>query len=518
MPKKSKELEGLDRTIYECETMLEFANSNGRSVDGSIQSRLELIKIRRQELVNLEGIKKEEARQGYLDYVRSTGEASNMTAEQLQTAADRAAERAVIRTAEEYTTPISPGAVSEEQLVEEVGEIHNMLCKLVTPATPSAIMLMEKVKNSRWKFLGPVPFVRRMMMITIFCVFGFIGLFVFPQVSNDSLATNLLNEPQWDVLLLNELVLIFAAALGASFYALFEAYKYVAKASFDSKYESIYWIRFTLGIVSGIILSQFIFSGASVDDALNTSSQLMNNQTPTELGGFLTYKPLLAFLGGFSARVVHKILNSLVDSIETFISGSARDMIRARKEAANAQIEDTVKRIKQGNATKDAANRLQSALDLTKLQKQVGEGANTTYINQKIQEMIDGLVQPIGGTSNYSVNLNELPPDDPNGGQGNFDVDPNIMNPPNVGGDMPGDLSMNNGGGNPGGFGPGDMDFGGGGNPDMGGGVPDLGGDAGGDDVDIPDFNPDDIPDFGGGGDDDLVPPVPPSDDDIPKL
>ncbi|MCH2045717.1 MAG: hypothetical protein MK212_16490 [Saprospiraceae bacterium] len=511
MPKKSKELNGLDRTIYECETMLEFANSNGRSVDGSIQSRLELIKIRRQELVHLEGIKREEARQAHIHYLTATGAAEKMTPEMLQAAADEAAGRAIVRTAAEYTTPIAPGAVSEEQLVEEVGEIHNMLCKVVTPATPSAIMLMEKVKNSRWKFLGPVPFVRRMMVITIFCVLGFIGLFVFPQVSNDSLGTNLLNEPRWDVLLLNELVLIFAAALGASFYALFEAYKYVSKASFDSKYESIYWIRFTLGIVSGIILSQFIFSGSSTEDAINTSTQLLNNQTPSELGGFLTYKPLLAFLGGFSARVVHKILNSLVDSIETFISGSARDMIRARKEAANAQIEDTVKRIKQKNATKDAANRLQSALDLTKLQKQIGEGANTTYINQKIQEMIDGLVTPIGGTSNYNVNLNELPGDDLNNAQNNFDIDPNIMNPPNPGGMMPNHPPTDqNSDINPDAFGPEDMDF--------GGGTPNVGIDTEGLDTDLPDFNPDDIPDHFGGGDDDLIPPVPPVDNDTPKL
>ena len=229
------------------------------------------------------------------------------------------------------------------------------------------------------------------------------------------------------------------------------------------------------------------------------------------LGGFLTYKPLLAFLGGFSARVVHKILNSLVDSIETFISGSARDMIRARKEAANAQIEDTVKRIKQKNATKDAANRLQSALDLTKLQKQIGEGANTTYINQKIQEMIDGLVTPIGGTSNYNVNLNELPGDDLNNAQNNFDIDPNIMNPPNPGGMMPNHPPTDqNSDINPDAFGPEDMDF--------GGGTPNVGIDTEGLDTDLPDFNPDDIPDHFGGGDDDLIPPVPPVDNDTPKL
>ncbi|MCP4443309.1 MAG: hypothetical protein GY810_30780 [Aureispira sp.] len=296
-----------------------------------------------------------------------------------------------------FTSDIKEGVLGRSTTIsigeDELGSVYNALSETISPAMPSSVILMENTKNAGGlRLLGPVPLVRKMMVVTIICLFSFLGMFFFEEVSPETINGPILSYPPLKFAL-NELVIVCVAALGASFYALFEAYKYIAKGSYDSKYDSIYWIRFTLGIVSGVILAQFIFAESDTGGNLLTEAG--------EGGGFVFTKTLLAFLGGFSARVVHKILNSLVDSIETFISGSTRDLVRAREEAAKVKLQDKLASIKQENAAKESVDRIRSTMQLMQLQTQLKNGASGDYVNNKVQEMIDSLMKPVNGEGLY---------------------------------------------------------------------------------------------------------------------
>lgn len=284
-----------------------------------------------------------------------------------------------------------------------IGELHKELSIVIAPASPATVLLMERNKRGGlFGMLGPVPLIRRLNIITILCLFAFLSLFFFEEVDSYTINGDILSYGGLKFVY-NELVIVSIAALGASFYALFEVYKYITNDSYDPKYDSIYWIRFVLGIVSGVILAQFIFISPEIlgEDVGETADNLSKSQ---ELGGFMTYKPLLAFLGGFSARVVHKILNSMVEAIETFISGSTRDMLVAREEAAKVKMEDKINSIKQKSAQTETVERMKGAIKMMQLKEQLNNGANKEEIAAKLSEIMDEYIKPIGGTE---VNFNK---------------------------------------------------------------------------------------------------------------
>lgn len=280
-----------------------------------------------------------------------------------------------------------------------IGELHNEMATVIAPATPATVLLMEQNKrNGVFGILGPVPLVRRLNIITMFCLLAFLGLFFATDVDSYTVNGDILSYKGM-AFVYNELVIVCLAALGASFYALFEVYKYITKNSYDPKYDSIYWIRFVLGIVSGVILAQFIFvDPAILGDGVDEVEREMNNSR--ELGGFMFYKPLLAFLGGFSARVVHKILNSMVEAIETFISGSARDMLVAREEAAKVKMEQQIAAIKRSNAQAATAQRMEATVKLMQLKEEINQGtASQQDIAFRLNQLMNEYMQPVSDTN-----------------------------------------------------------------------------------------------------------------------
>lgn len=276
-----------------------------------------------------------------------------------------------------------------------IGSLHNDLAAVIAPASPATVLLMEtNRKKGLFGLLGPVPLVRRLNIITMLCLIAFLGLFFADEVDSYTINGDILSYEGLKFVY-NELVIVAIAALGASFYALFEVYKYITKNSYDPKYDSIYWIRFVLGIVSGVILAQFIFISPEILGEENATIDAINKSQ--ELGGFMTYKPLLAFLGGFSARVVHKILNSMVEAIETFISGSARDMVAAREAAAKTQMQDKINAIQQKNAENEAVERMKTTMKLMQIQQEQRNGASQDEIQDKLSDLMNDFMKPVGG-------------------------------------------------------------------------------------------------------------------------
>lgn len=291
-----------------------------------------------------------------------------------------------------------------------IGDLHRELAVVIAPATPATVLLMETNKRKGlFGLLGPVPLVRRLNIITMLCLLTFLGLFFAKEVDSISINGDILSY-EGMAFVYNELVILCMAALGASFYALFEVYKYITKNSYDPKYDSIYWIRFVLGIVSGVILAQFIFVSPEIlgEDVSDVADNVTKSR---ELGGFMTYKPLLAFLGGFSARVVHKILNSMVEAIETFISGSARDMVATREQAAKVKMQQTIDGLKQKNAQIESVERMKSTMKLMQLKEELNHGANADDVAFRLNQIMNEFMQPIGGVDiDFNKGMNNQVP------------------------------------------------------------------------------------------------------------
>jgi hypothetical protein len=113
---------------------------------------------------------------------------------------------------------------------------------------------------------------------------------------------------------LKQLNWFFAAALGAVFYVLFTAHEYVKNRTFDPRYNSVYLIRFVLGVLAGLILA-----------SVAAAPLLSQNETFRSLG-----PAVIALLGGFSTEAVYQILQRLVDIMLAAVRGDVSDAAKAK--------------------------------------------------------------------------------------------------------------------------------------------------------------------------------------------
>ncbi len=241
----------------------------------------------------------------------------------------------------------------------QLARIHEQLAGIIVPAIPRTVVLLEKeaAKSSFGSFLGPVPLVRRMMIAAMLSLVAVVTISLSPDVNENTVHLGLLNS-DGITLLVNLLFLLAAASLGATFAALFRANRYVTAGYFDPKHESSYWMRYCLGLIAGIILAELIPLG---DDE--------NSATLT--------KPTLAMVGGFSASVVNRMLNRLVETVETLVRGRGEELIEARELAARVRMEGLVL---QGRST--------LAANLMHLHQQVSSDADPKEVLAKLNSIL----------------------------------------------------------------------------------------------------------------------------------
>lgn len=184
--------------------------------------------------------------------------------------------------------------------------VHDQLSSLIAPSTPRAIMLIDPIfaKPSWFNWISTVPLLRRLMLVAFFSLVAFILLALSPYVSPTG--GDIFNS-DGIALLVNLSFFVSAASLGACFSALFQANEYIVGGVFDPKFETSYWIRLLVGIMAGLILASLI----PLD--------------PKALNGL--GKPTLSLLGGFSASLVHRILNLFVGAIEGVVKRMASAML-----------------------------------------------------------------------------------------------------------------------------------------------------------------------------------------------
>lgn len=223
---------------------------------------------------------------------------------------------------------------------ERLTYVHNELARTVCPASPKTILLMadETDKNPLLLFLGRVPFVRKMMATAMICLAGLIGSSLSPYVNADSIHKTVFDSSGTELLVVF-IFLLSAAGLGASFSALFRVNKYIAQGTFDPTYETSYWIRFLVGLISGLILTQ-IFSFDYMEDALGQEGGMQDQSARNAA------KVTLALLGGFSADLVFNILNRMVETVLSFVLPDKKIDKEACKRELEAKFASKINRVR----------------------------------------------------------------------------------------------------------------------------------------------------------------------------
>ena len=124
-------------------------------------------------------------------------------------------------------------------------------------------------------------------------------------------------------LLLNLFLYVSAAGLGASFAGLYKANQYITNGTFDPAYSASYWIRFFLGLISGLMLAVLI------------SKNTMEGITLLEDG---VIRPLLGIVGGFSADLLYTFLSRMVESLKSLFEGSVKQAVDLKVQEMQARM------------------------------------------------------------------------------------------------------------------------------------------------------------------------------------
>ena len=275
--------------------------------------------------------------------------------------------------------------------------LHNKLAAIVAPASPRTLLLMREEAQHGGIFLvfGRVPFIRYMMAVAIIALISLITISMSKEINNATIVLSIF-ENSGTSLLRVQLLFLSAAALGASFSALFQANQYIVQGTFDPKYEASYWVKFVVGLIAGIILTQVIpttgleYAIESSPVASTQSQSIANNDTVKTSGLTETnqedirgmIKITLALLGGFSASLVYLILNRLVETIKFFIEPT----LKSKQNAVEAGLKNTFDVDK-------LITKTELINEVMILQQQLSAKGNTDPV--KIQQLLNEYMQKI---------------------------------------------------------------------------------------------------------------------------
>jgi hypothetical protein len=248
-------------------------------------------------------------------------------------------------------------------------DTHSLLVRIIEPATPRTILLldMEQRSNSVFKFLGAVSLIRQLMMASLISLFMFVVLMASPYIDSDKLADDVLTAEGFDQFA-RLFFYISAAGLGASFAALYQANSYISKGTYDPSYQSSYWIRFSLGIIAGLLLA-ILISEKAVQGGDMLSHGVM--------------RPLLALLGGFSADLLYTFLNRMEETFKSLFESSSQNILDAKTIEGKAKL-----------AGLEVDGRMKLAQNLMQVQQQLGATTDPEEVKQQLNDLLHNLIQP----------------------------------------------------------------------------------------------------------------------------
>jgi len=255
-------------------------------------------------------------------------------------------------------TPAS-GDTDAVDEIKRLAVAHEALSRIVAPATPQALVLLDEESDSSFNWMGPVPFVRRMALAAVVMVVAFVALSLSNAINDP--ANGSITGADGVELLINELFFMSAAGMGAAFHALFEVNKYIVNRTFDPRYEVSYWIKFLLGLIAGLIMVTLV--------PLDASSG----------GGFA--RPTVAMLGGFSAAAVYRILVRLVDTLESLVQGDAKSLLEQRERVARMRSDQDV-----------AQQKMKMTSELVALQQQLAAGVQGDDLRNQLNQIVNSMM------------------------------------------------------------------------------------------------------------------------------
>jgi hypothetical protein len=218
-----------------------------------------------------------------------------------------------------------------ENQAKQLTKIHGILSGIVKPATPRSIVATKEIVSGKIRSSRSKKLIKWLRIFIIASLFLFMTTVVFvknPELIDDIIAkitskddpSKFLGDIVYSVV--NGINYLTAAFLGAAFFALFTANRYITRWTYDPAFEKVYLIRIFLGVVSGVILAIFI-DAKKLFGYSNNAAQFTNPKV---------LQALLALLGGFSADAVYRILRRLVATFEALVEGKSSDIIAAREQ------------------------------------------------------------------------------------------------------------------------------------------------------------------------------------------
>ena len=260
------------------------------------------------------------------------------------------------------TLDAGPDAPAASTL-QALAALHAQLAKVVAPARPGTLRLLHgQAVRQRLAILGPLPNLRRLTLAAFVFVAIFVGLSTSPLIDAPTMSGEL-----YALSGMRQLValcfLLAAAGMGSTFQALFTAHGYAANATYDPMYDASYWVRISLGLVAGLMLAV-----------------LVPLHPPGGQGSTLE-KPLVALLGGFSAGLVHQILQRLVDTVTSVFDGDPRRQQQREQDLARTDTRHAI-----------AETRIDVAGQVVHLRDQLAQGASPQSINQMLNTLQDSLL------------------------------------------------------------------------------------------------------------------------------
>ncbi|CAG1005870.1 hypothetical protein PHYC_03270 [Phycisphaerales bacterium] len=140
----------------------------------------------------------------------------------------------------------------------------------------------------------------------------------------------------------DQLTNLFAAMLGAAFYTLYTANRYIVERTFDRAYTTHYIVRFVLGIVAGVILANF-GDYLLTDRTAGGANAAKPGGPPSEAAVTLT-QSVLALIGGYSADAVNAIFTRVAETLTTLVRGDTGQRVR---EEAKVEVKKAEAKAKQ---------------------------------------------------------------------------------------------------------------------------------------------------------------------------
>jgi hypothetical protein len=243
---------------------------------------------------------------------------------------------------------------------------HAGLARAIAPATPEAVLLMadERERHPLWSALGPLPLVRQMLGLALLSLVVLLAVSIDASVNTENMAKSLLELSGFPLLMV-ETFLVSAASLGACFANLQRINTFISEGTYDPRFQSTYWTRWVMGVISGVILSQLVYNAFLAHSGADRGAGA---------AGAIA-QPILALLGGYSVDFVHGLLRRAINTVDNFFSISTDG-------AADNQLRPAI-------AEALAQERLATTSELAALQRALSANPDT----EEMRKRLDGLIQ-----------------------------------------------------------------------------------------------------------------------------